>query len=293
MDARKFFSEMVETYIAAIEAEVRGVRAQKDIEPLHRMRVSLRRMKSFVSDFREVVPVRDYDAAVAHMRRLLRALGSARDVDTKLECLRVLYADDAARPFRVGIREIIEELEEDRGEMQPKIVKNLTRTSRRALFKSVRRLDPTLEDDGITLEDWGKNCVIDRLEKLFSLEPYMRRSACVKELHEMRIAAKNLRYTLESFEPVYGRRVRPFAESAMEVQRAIGAVHNFDVWLGLIRILKDSSGRDAHFCKAVNFLMKEFGARRETAYADLLERWAVLKKKKAWAHLSFFALDRK
>lgn len=292
INEREFFLKTVQKHIAAAEAEVKGVRCNKDIECVHRMRVALRRLKSTLSDFKDVLTVREYEAAVVYVRKLLRALGSARDIDTKLECLRLLYAGDAAASFRRGIVEIMDELMEDRGETQPKILKTLTRIKQKQIFKAVLRLKPTLDDTGVTLDEWAKSRVITRLDKLFSLEPFMRRPGCVKELHDMRIAAKNLRYTLENLEDLYGRRVRPFSESAMRVQRALGQVHNFDVWLGLIRILKDSSGRDVEFRKAVNFLSKEFTSRREASYKDFLVLWDVLKKKKAWARLGFFALDR-
>ncbi len=292
MNEREFFLKTVERHIAAVEAEVKGVRRNKDVEHVHRMRVALRRLKSTLSDFKDVLTVREYEAAVVYVRKLLRALGSARDIDTKLECLRLLYAEDAAAPYRRGIIEIIDELAEDRGETQPKILKTITRMNQKQVFKAVLKLKPNLEDTGITLDEWAKSRVITRLDKLFSLEPFVRRPGCVKELHAMRIAAKNLRYNLENLEELYGRRVRPFAASAMRVQRALGQVHNFDVWLGLIRILKDSSGRDVEFRKAVNFLSKEFSSRRDVAYKDFLLLWDALKKKKAWARLGFFALDR-
>lgn len=292
INEQEFFLKTAQKHIVMLEAEVKGVRRNKDIEHVHRMRVALRRLKSTLSDFKDVLRVREYEAVVVHVRKLLRALGSARDIDTKLECLRLLYAEEKAAPYRRGIVEIIDELAEDRGETQPKILKTLTRINQKQVFKAVLKLKPTLEDTGITLDEWSKSRVITRLDKLFSLEPFVRRAGCVKELHEMRIAAKNLRYTLENMEDLYGRRVRPFADSAMRVQRALGQVHNFDVWLGLIRILKDSSGRDVEFRKAVNFLLKEFTSRREISYSDFLLLWDVLKKKKAWARLGFFALDR-
>ena len=46
MDEQLLFSKLVEKHIAAVEAEVKGVRSGKDIEHLHRMRVDLRRLKS-------------------------------------------------------------------------------------------------------------------------------------------------------------------------------------------------------------------------------------------------------
>ncbi len=292
MNEQIFFSRLVEKYIAAVEIEVKGVRKAKDIEHLHRMRVSLRRLKSTLSDHKETVALREYQAAVTNIKRLLRSLGQARDIDTKISFLTELAASPEGMKFREGIFEIIDELREDRGEIQPRICKDLSRLHQHQVFKSIRRLKPSLNETGVTLDEWAKNNVLERLEKMFSLEPYVRKPACVKELHEMRIAAKNLRYTLENFECLYGSKVKSFIAAAMKVQRALGDMHNFDVWLGLIRILKDSSGRDASFRRTVNFLNDECTRRRADAHDRFVKLWSELKKQKTWARLSFFTLDR-
>ena len=59
-----------------------------------------------------------------------------------------------------------------------------------------------------------------------------------------------------------------------------------------MRNLKDSSGRDMRFYQSVRFLLKTFSLYREEAYQDFLKAWAQLKRKKVWAELGFFALDR-
>ncbi|MBF0486249.1 MAG: CHAD domain-containing protein [Candidatus Omnitrophica bacterium] len=293
MNARDLFIKLTEHHARGVEAEVKGVRQNLDIEHLHRMRVSLRRLKSTLSDFKEVVPPRDYEILKGNLKKLLRAMGSARDMDTKIDFLRKLAAEPRAARYREGIFEIIDEIAEDRNEVQPKITRTIAKLHRKKIFHSARRLKVSLEETGITLDEWAKNRILARLEKMFGLEPYVRKPGCVTELHEMRIAAKNLRYTLENLEHLYGqRRIRPYSQSAMKVQRALGDVHNFDVWLNLMKILSDSSGREPSFRRAVTFLRQECAVRRVTSYKAFVKLWASLKRRKVWANLSFFALDR-
>ena len=286
------FSKLVEKHIAEVEAEVKGVRAGKDIEHLHRMRVSLRRLKTTLSDHKETVPTRGYQEAVTNIRRLLRSLGQARDIDTKISFLVELAAIPENQKYREGLFEIIDELREDRAEIQPRIVKDLSRIHQRQVFRSIRKLKPSLEETGVTVDELAKNCIFARLEKMFSLEPYVRQPGCARELHEMRIATKNLRYTLENVQDLYGDKVKPFIFASMKVQKALGEMHNFDDWLGLISIFKDSSGRDEYFRRAVKFLDGECKLRRAAAYGSFLMVWSRLKKQKTWARLSFFTLDR-
>lgn len=292
MTEKELFQKLVQRHADVVAEQLNGVRGNKDIEPLHIMRVSLRRLKTTISDFKEFLSPREYEPELMTLTKLLRALGTARDVDTKIAFLKTLLEEPRAARYREGISEIIDEMTEDRHEMQPKILKNLARLSQRKVLKGLARLNPALEETGITLDEWAKNRVLARLEKLFSLEPYVRRPGCIKELHEMRIAAKNLRYTLENLQVLYGRKVKVFAMAAMKVQRTLGEVHNFDVWLTLIRNLEDSSGREPSFRRAVAFLKKECELRREQSYRDFVKVWTGLKRRKTWARLSFFALDR-
>jgi len=293
MDEKRLFLKLVRKHINAVEAEAKGVRKAKDIEPLHRMRIALRRLKSTLSDFKDLLPAGEYEEALTNIRKLLRSLGQARDIDTKTAFLKELVASSAAEKHQMGILEIIDELQEDRTEIQPRIQKNISRLNQKQVFRSILRLRPSLEETSVILDEFAKNRILARLEKMFSLEPFVRRPSCLTELHEMRIAAKNLRYTLENFSSLYRGRTRSFALSAMKVQRALGELHNYDVWLGLMAILKESSGRDVYFRRAVNFLTAECASRRETAYREFVSLWSRLKKRKTWARLSFFTLDRK
>jgi CHAD domain-containing protein len=152
-----------------IEVEVAGVRRNKDIEHLHRMRVALRRLKSTLSDFRDLLSTREYDTALGHIEKLLRSLGQARDIDTKIAFLKGLMEEPAAKSHRAGLFEIIDELQEDRAEIQPRIQKNLARLHQRQVLRSILRLKPDLTESQMTLDEFAKNRILARLEKMFSL----------------------------------------------------------------------------------------------------------------------------
>lgn len=51
----------------------------------------------------------------------------------------------------------------------------------------------------------------------------------VAELHQMRIAAKRLRYTMELFEPFYGRGFGAAVDRIKGFQEQLGAIHDADV----------------------------------------------------------------
>src|SRR5258708_23340865 len=55
-----------------------------------------------------------------------------------------------------------------------------------------------------------------------------------KELHRFRVRTKHLRYTLELFRPLYGRRLDPQIRRLQEVQRILGKMSDHHTISGLI-----------------------------------------------------------
>jgi len=101
--------------------------------------------------------------------------------------------------------------------------------------RKVKRLDP----DG-TLADNLQRIVAARVDELGSFIPKALDPAQVKALHDMRIAAKRLRYILEvGAEPCFG----PYAQTAIkrtkDLQDLLGELHDCDVQLPRVRALHD------------------------------------------------------
>ena len=101
--------------------------------------------------------------------------------------------------------------------------------------RKVKRLDP----DG-TLADNFQRIVATRLDELGSFIPKALDPTGAKALHDMRIAAKRLRYILEvAAEPCFG----PYAQTAIkrtkDLQDLLGELHDCDVQLPRVRALHD------------------------------------------------------
>jgi hypothetical protein len=95
-------------------------------------------------------------------------------------------------------------------------------------------------DRDATLADNLERIVATRLDELCSFVPRALDPARVKALHDMRIAAKRLRYILEvGAEPCFG----PYAVTAIkrtkELQDLLGELHDCDVQLPRVRALQD------------------------------------------------------
>lgn len=70
-----------------------------------------------------------------------------------------------------------------------------------------------------------------RLSEMLSYAPYVSDPSYVTELHDLRIAAKRLRYTLELFKFAFPSEVGDLTDEVKEIQEHIGDMHDADVMI--------------------------------------------------------------
>ncbi len=85
----------------------------------------------------------------------------------------------------------------------------------------------------------GKNARIiarARLEEMYKWDKYADNLYAVHELHNLRIAAKRLRYTLEIFEEVLPKECVSILKEVEQIQEELGTLHDSDVMIALLRL---------------------------------------------------------
>ncbi len=85
-----------------------------------------------------------------------------------------------------------------------------------------------------------------RLEEMLEYAQASRDPANVVELHEMRIASKRLRYTMEVFAPVLGPDAPALLATITELQERLGQIHDCDVLLPLLATTLDKETKREH-----------------------------------------------
>lgn len=91
--------------------------------------------------------------------------------------------------------------------------------------RKVKGLDPA---DSLVAN--ARRIVATRADELYSFDPHGDSG----NLHDMRIAAKRLRYVLELTTPAFGKAASKGAREAKEIQTLLGELHDCDVMLDLI-----------------------------------------------------------
>jgi len=94
---------------------------------------------------------------------------------------------------------------------------------------AVRGLDP---DAPVSVNARGILRV--RIAEFYHYEPIVGDDRATPELHQLRIAAKRLRYTLELFANVFGESGQTQIDRVKAVQEVLGNLHDCDVRIGMI-----------------------------------------------------------
>lgn len=109
----------------------------------------------------------------------------------------------------------------------------------------------------------------ERLADMYAYARYIESPENTQELHDLRIAAKRVRYTLEIFEEFLPTASKNFAEELAKLQDELGTLHDSEVMLALLRqLLQQANGEAA----APN---EEFAAKAPVLLSPDLEK-AVL-----------------
>jgi CHAD domain-containing protein len=221
-----------ELFVACLPSAVSG-----DVRALHLTRVASRRLREALA-LAEVAGVcRDAARVRRAVRRVTRALGPVRELDVALAELDRVAARYAWAPGASAA--IRRSLEQTRAARRRAMRRRLAGTGRGALRARLVRVADGAADDRVA-ED-VRRAVADRLARRANrvLEHAV---ACgtlysVDRLHALRIAVKQLRYTLEIAETGAGSAAGPILGALKSAQQRLGRLHDAQVLLDIMQTM--------------------------------------------------------
>ena len=207
--------------VRADEAKALLTRNGSHPDLVHDRRVAIRRLRTAVEVFEPALPKK----AAKHSRQELKALfngfGDRRDADVAIAFLRSMEPSLTAADAP-GLRGLIAELDAGGGPAP-----------------AAASLPPDVHE--LVAAARGSNggaaaAVMDRIAAKRLTAVTARLGAEDPDaLHDLRIAAKRLRYVLEVARPVMGDAVKQREAAARSVQEVLGEIHDCDVLLPRIR----------------------------------------------------------
>ena len=261
-----------------------------DPEGVHDMRVMSRRLRSAMSDFKPYV--RKASLPRLRLKSIADSLGAVRDEDVALLALEELKAR-AKEQAAEGIEMLAEERRRKRKEAQSALQKATKRSAvdgfRKEFLTKLRAISivplgksggKRTNDEPLAFGRMAVEVIEARLKELGAASHHIYFPFQIKELHEMRILAKGLRYAIELFAACWGEDMEEIAKEVSLLQTSLGELHDCDVWIeSLGARLKQTAPKDktneenARLREGAAWLLRHFARERMEHYRDALARW--------------------
>ncbi len=230
---RFHFARMLEREAGTISGE--------DIEDLHRMRVATRRMRAAWRLFGDAYKPKAERRYVRELRTVASSLGAVRDLDVLLENLAAYVA---AHPAEEGmaLQPLASAWQEQREIARRNLATMLDSGVYRhfvddylafvetdaAAARAIEATAPSRVRDTATSRIWGAYEQVRAYDATLAW-------ADVATIHQLRIASKRLRYSLEFFREVLGPEAASLIERVTRLQDHLGLLNDADVAARLAR----------------------------------------------------------
>ncbi|MEO8877280.1 MAG: CHAD domain-containing protein [Polyangiaceae bacterium] len=226
--ASQFLATRLRRLDSSLPKESRRVLTAADDEAVHDLRVTIRKLRIVMKLARPVFGRFHADAVRAAFAAAQSATGNLRDEEALEETLEALKITDAS--FETWLT--------SRRARRRTLHRAVVTTLQQGDFRRARRLlaallvlpaEPNKSSD---LARFAQKCVNDA--RKFVDRHRHAESTDVEALHELRIAYKGLRYTVETFADVLPADLKALREPAVKMQKLLGDVHDVDVALGIV-----------------------------------------------------------
>ena len=236
--------KVLQFHFSKMQRREAGTRTGTDAEDLHDMRVATRRMRAAWRVFDGAFRASKTKKLRRHLERLADRLGAVRDLDVLIEGLEAygIALDEDERPgldpvFSVWRRQraaartqLIGELDSDRYVTFVKEMDAFLEAGANAAAAIATPTVPHRVRDRAASQLWAAYEAVRAYEPVFTW-------ADVETLHELRIAVKWLRYTLEFFGETLGPDFARLLARVVALQDYLGSLHDADVATKLARDL--------------------------------------------------------
>jgi CHAD domain-containing protein len=239
--------------IDVFSKEIAGVRDAENIEYVHRTRVASRRLRAALPLFSSCFPEKDYRHWMQEMKMVTRALGAARDTDVQIAFLKK-YLKAQVEPVPLGttssppvtsanlgnpLTALLTRFQKRRVLLQHDVITVLDELERSQVIPQLQLACLALNQQGGTKKREQYSGILPiaadrigrKLHEVYRFEPFVHNPDAVFEHHALRIATKKLRYTIETYAPLYRRDLKKPIARIKKLQDLLGDIHDCDVWI--------------------------------------------------------------
>jgi CHAD domain-containing protein len=224
-----------------------STRLGEDIEALHDMRVATRRMRAALQVFGDYLDLEQMSFFTKGLRRTGRTLGAVRDLDVFWEKTR-RYLDTLPQERRNDLAPLRAAWETEHKRAREKMLVYLDSDRYRRFKERFGEFLQTPEAGALPPFSKKGEPLPHRLQHVAPVIAYQRLATVraydewvtgpdvpLERLHQLRIAAKGLRYTLEFLQEVLGDEAKPLIKEIKSLQDHLGDLQDAVIASNLLR----------------------------------------------------------
>ena len=265
MTVREAFAAIARACITHILANVGCAHDGKDPEGVHQLRVGIRRLRAAFAVFQDAISEGDRAALGGELRWLQRELGPAREWDVFLSSsLAAVYKRFGDSDGLEALRKIAEAVRRRAYQRCRAALHNRRYTD--LLLRLEAWLDGGLDETGTLPLNGNGRIHVDEAQRDLLEAPILEFSAGIlknrhvkaaklgdklkkldeRQLHELRIRVKKLRYATEFFRDLYtDKSAKRYVSALKAIQEVLGDANDALVANDLMSELDDLAGSDA------------------------------------------------
>ena len=286
-----------EVMIASFEASLRqwlgneaAIRETDNPHAIHQMRIALRRLRSLLTLFKQLIPDAQGQSLSAELRTIVHALGEARNLDVFKADL--LAKVQEARPSDLAPQALQPLLEQARSQAYDHAKRMIAdRSYGRTLLRLAAWLELRGWRVGVDAPDAGRLAKAPRAAAAAMLDKALRKvkhrgrgfaGLPAPRRHEVRIALKKLRYGAEAFRDLFkSDEVKAYGKRLSHLQDLMGRYNDAALTGEIVRgLLADpsSSAAERHAAAMAGGLVVGWHAHAVRAdEAELLDAWKAFR----------------
>jgi CHAD domain-containing protein len=249
----------------------------KKQEDLHQMRIVLRRLRNSLSAYHMFWSDQEFEKYKPQLAQVSRVLGPTRDLDVQIAFLDFVRNELYKRKDSSFVNTIEQRKKNERKKWNRKIEQALMKLKHRKILEHIKALLKTALDEKYFQKEIQKT-LQKRLDTLLELKKYAYRPKARRKLHKIRIANKNLRYTLESYKFLAPRQIEKSTPCMIEIHHALGHVHDYDVWIEELKHMKTKKKDRKERKQFIDFCKKL----RKNSYGKFIDLWESAQKEDLW-----------
>ena len=268
---------------------------EEDVEALHDMRVSARRLQAVFKIFKQLFPKKGYKENYQKVRGIVKLLGIVRESDVTLSIIENFVNNSELKDKRVLLLLLArlknKNLSERKIISSNEMLKDFASHEKELkdfVKKSLFYPDKKVKEVGTrkSFRDYAFMIIPPMYDSVMEFRPrVLDHPERIEELHRMRIQTKPLRYALETYQDIFSDDFKRNLKEVKSFVERMGTIHDIDVLLPILKDFEEEikiynsslENRTQRIpTTALRELIKKMNSNRDKNFkelCDILRRW--------------------